>query len=67
MAMKSPPVKEGEEYNVTVESLGTKGDGIAKIERYTIFVPGTRIGDSVRVRITKVMPQFAFSEIINDE
>ena len=35
------PVKEGETYDVTIEGIGEKGDGIAKIQGFVIVVPLT--------------------------
>ena len=58
------PVKEGEEYDVTIEAVGRKGDGIARIENFVIFVPGAHEGDKVRVRITGVGGNFATGTII---
>ena len=60
------PVKEGEELDVKIEAIGEKGDGIAKVERFDIFVKDTKQGDSVRIRITKVMPKMSFAEVISD-
>jgi len=61
---QSPPVEVNEEFNLKIESLGAKGDGIAKINGYTIFVPGTKVDDEVKVKINKVTPRFAFAEKI---
>ena len=60
------PVKEGQELIVTIEMLGSKGDGIAKIERYTVFIPGTQVGQTVKIKVNKVLPKFAFAEVINE-
>lgn len=58
------PVKEGEEIDVAIEAIAAKGDGIAKKQGFVIFVPGTKVGDNVKIRITKVLQKVAFSEII---
>jgi predicted RNA-binding protein with TRAM domain len=58
------PVKEGEEYEVTIEAVGRKGDGIAKIENFVIFVPGTHEGDKVKVRITGLGRNFATASVV---
>ncbi|MBI2143233.1 TRAM domain-containing protein [Candidatus Woesearchaeota archaeon] len=60
---KVAPVKVGEEVDVTIEAVGAKGDGIAKKEGFVIFVPNTSTGDSVRIRITKVLSNVAFAEV----
>jgi predicted RNA-binding protein with TRAM domain len=36
------PVQEGEEYDVVIEAVGEKGDGIAKVKNFVLFVPGTK-------------------------
>jgi predicted RNA-binding protein with TRAM domain len=50
---QSPPVAEGDVREVTIETIGNQGDGIAKVERgYIIIVPETESGDEVIVEIT---------------
>ena len=58
------PVKEGDELDVTIESVGEKGDGIAKVEGFVLFVPGTNTGDNVKVKITKVLRKVGFAEVV---
>ncbi len=58
------PVKVGEELDVKVEAVGEKGDGIAKVKGFVIFVPNTKQGDEVKVRITKVLRKVAFAEVV---
>ena len=58
------PVKEGDELEVDIESVGDKGDGLAKVEGFVIFVPNTKEGDHVRIRITRVLRKVAFAETI---
>ena len=58
------PVSEGEEYNVHIEGKGREGDGIARVNNFVVFVPGTEIGDDVRIRIRKVARSVAFAETI---
>ena len=58
------PVREGDEVEVDIEDVGSEGDGIAKVEGYTLFVPGTEAGDSVTVRVTDVKARFGFAETV---
>jgi predicted RNA-binding protein with TRAM domain len=60
------PVKEGEEYNVKIDEIGSKGDGIARIENFVVFVSDTKEGEECRVRIKIVRPRFAVAEKISD-
>lgn len=56
------PVKAGDELEVTIESVGAKGDGIAKKDGFVIFVPGVQKGDTVKVRIVELKTSFAIGE-----
>ncbi|MFA5247007.1 MAG: TRAM domain-containing protein [Candidatus Micrarchaeia archaeon] len=58
------PVKTGEEYDVTVEAVGSRGDGIAKVNNFVVFVPGGQANQAVHVRITAVHERFATAEIV---
>lgn len=57
---KSAPVTAGETYDVKIEGIAQKGDGIAKVEGFIIFVPGTKVGDKVKIKVEKVLRKFAF-------
>lgn len=58
------PIRTGEEYDVDIVDTGTEGDGIATIEGFTVFVPDTSEGESVRVRIEDVKPTVGFAYTI---
>jgi predicted RNA-binding protein with TRAM domain len=58
------PVKVGEEFEVKIESMSKRGDaGVAKVEGLVIFIAGTKVGDNVKIRITKVGRGYATAEI----
>ena len=60
----TPPVDPDEIIDVTIESIGDEGDGIAKVERgYVIIVPDGQPGDTLTVRINEVKENVAFAEI----
>ncbi|HZD13175.1 MAG TPA: TRAM domain-containing protein [Candidatus Binatus sp.] len=59
------PVEEGQELTLTIDALGRRGDGIARINNFVIFVPGGQAGDQVKVRITTVRGSFATGEIVS--
>lgn len=58
------PVEEGETYDVSIEDIGKEGDGIARIKGYVIFVPGTKKGDKVKIRIKAVRGRASFAEVV---
>ena len=55
------PVRAEEELDVEIVDQGSEGDGIAKIEGYTLFVPGGETGERYRVRVEDVKPRFGFA------
>ena len=57
-------VEKDKEYIFDVEALGYEGEGIAKIYRYPVFIPGALIGEKVKVIITKVKKNFAYGKLI---
>jgi len=58
------PVKEGDELDVKIEAVGEKGDGIAKQQGFVLFVPNAKTGDEVRIRVTRVLRNAGFAEVI---
>ncbi|MAG47762.1 hypothetical protein CL617_04090 [archaeon] len=60
------PVNVGDEVDVKIEAVGEKGDGIAKIKGFVIFVPNVKEGDDVKVRITKVLRKVGFGEVVGE-
>ncbi len=60
-----PPVDVGDTQEVEIESLGDKGDGIARVDRgYVLIVPDTEVGDRVTVRIEEAKDNVAFTEVV---
>lgn len=56
------PVNEGEEYDIEITEVGTKGDGIARVKNFVIFVPDSKQGEKCRIKIKMVRPKFAVGE-----
>ncbi len=62
--VQSFPVKENQEVEVVIDDIGSRGDGIAKLAGYMIFVPHGKIGERVKVRVVSVGGKFAVAEKI---
>ena len=58
------PVQKNKEYIVKIVDNGFEGEGIAKIEGYTIFIPNAIKGEKVKVLILKVLTSHAFGKVI---
>ena len=61
------PVEVGKQYNVDVTELSRRGDGIAKIQGFVVFVKGSRVGDKVRIKVETVGPRFATASVVTGE
>jgi len=61
------PVKVGDELDVKIEGVGAKGDGIAKKDGFVLFVSNVKMGDEVKVRVTKVLRKVGFAEVVGKE
>ncbi|WP_340820667.1 23S rRNA (uridine(2552)-2'-O)-methyltransferase [Methanolobus sp. WCC4] len=59
------PLRRNDEFDVTIEKLGSSGDGAVLIEDFVVFVKGVEIGDHVRIKIQDVKPNFAFADVIS--
>jgi len=60
------PIKTGDEVDVDISEVSRKGDGVARIEGYVIFVPNTKQGERKRIRIAQIRPNFAIGEVIGE-
>jgi predicted RNA-binding protein with TRAM domain len=58
------PVEVDKEYEAQIEEISRRGDGIAKIEGFVIFVPNTKQGEQVKFKITRVGSRFAVGELV---
>lgn len=58
------PVELDKEYEAEIEDISTRGDGIAKIEGFIIFVSNTKKGEHVKFKITRVGNRFAIGELV---
>ncbi|MFI3201711.1 MAG: TRAM domain-containing protein, partial [Eubacteriales bacterium] len=48
---------------ITIEDIGTKGEGIGKIDGYTLFVKDAILGDVVTARIMKSKKNYAYARL----
>ena len=63
--MNKIPVTKNQKYIVEIIDNGYEGEGIAKIEGFTIFVPNTIKGEKVEILIVKVLVSHAFGKILD--
>ncbi|MDD4308483.1 MAG: translation initiation factor IF-2 subunit beta [Thermoplasmata archaeon] len=63
---EGPALVIGNVYEVLIQDLGKKGDGIAKVDKYIIFVPGTTKGTTVKVKINNISGTSAFGQLVTE-
>jgi len=56
------PVKVGETYDVEINETGSKGDGIARVKNFVVFVANAKKGEKCKIKITQVARRFAIGE-----
>jgi 23S rRNA (uridine2552-2'-O)-methyltransferase len=59
------PISAGDQLTVEITDTGSEGDGIAKVEEFTLFVSGADEGEEVDVAVTDVKPNFGFAERVD--
>lgn len=70
-SIKAPLKKEerkqlsiGDEITVEITRTGRKGDGLAKIGNYLVFVSGAKVGQKVKARVTGMQNTMIFAVMI---
>jgi len=57
--MKDKPVRLEENYELIINGYSHQGEGIGRINNFTVFVPGAILEERVRVKIIEVKKNFA--------
>ena len=58
------PVEIGKEYEVDVQETSRRGEGIARIQGLVTFIPNTKPGDHVKIKIIRISGRFAEAEVV---
>lgn len=57
-------MKKNEKIVVKIEDIGVNGEGIGKVEGYTLFVKDALIGDMVEAVITKAKKNYGYAKML---
>lgn len=55
--------KKNDYVTVTIEDIGNEGEGIGKIDGYTLFIKDAVIGDVVEAKIMKSKKNYAYAHL----
>ncbi len=58
-------LKKNEKYIVEILDNGFEGEGITKIDNFTVFVQGAIKGEKAEILILKVLTSYAFAKVVN--
>ena len=64
MNLGPKPVEVGREYDVEVAELSRRGDGVAKIQGFIVFVTDGKVGDKVKIKVETAGPRFATATVL---
>ena len=56
-------IEKNQIFEVDIVDNGIEGEGIAKIDGFTIFVPGAICGEKVRIKILKVLSSHGYAKV----
>jgi len=58
------PVEIGKDYDVEISETSRRGEGIARIKGFVVFVPETKPGDHVTIRINRIGRRCANATVV---
>ncbi len=65
MAKRQPPVKTGDEVVLEIENCASEGEGVARINGFTVFVLGALVGEKVAASIDLVKKTYARAHLLD--
>src|SRR5690554_1860741 len=60
---KEQPVRKNKNYKLNISGLGHRGEGIGKVDNFTVFVEGAIPEDHIEARIIKVKSNYAIGKL----
>ena len=58
-------MQKNDMVTVTIEDMGTSGEGIGKVDGYALFIKDAIIGDVVEAKIMKAKKNYGYARLIN--
>ena len=56
---------KNQEIDLTIESFGNSGEGVAHVDGYALFVSGALPGERVHVVVTKVKKNYGYARLLS--
>lgn len=58
------PVEKNGEYEAEIIGIGHEGEGVGRVNGFTLFIHGALPGEKVRVKVLKVKKQFGYGKLL---
>ncbi|MBR1443151.1 MAG: 23S rRNA (uracil(1939)-C(5))-methyltransferase RlmD [Firmicutes bacterium] len=60
-------IEKNKRYKVEIETLGTNGEGIGRIDGFTVFIEGALPGETIDALMLKVNKNYGYAKIVEIE
>lgn len=57
-------IRKNQDYIIDIIDVGSIGEGIGKIDNFTIFVDNTVVGDKVKIKIVKLKKSYGYGKLL---
>ena len=61
---KEQDMQKNDMATVTIEDIGVNGEGIGKVDGYTLFIKDAVIGDRVEVKVMKAKKNYGYARLM---
>lgn len=61
---KTIPIEKNEEYTLDITGMGYEGEGVGKINDFTVFINGALLNEKVKIKIIKINKNFAIGKLL---
>ncbi|MGW8957335.1 23S rRNA (uracil(1939)-C(5))-methyltransferase RlmD [Paenibacillus sp. NPDC055715] len=59
------PVQKNDEAVMDIIGMNHDGEGVGRVEGFTLFVPGALPGEKVRIKVLKTKKQYGYAKLLN--
>jgi len=63
-ALAALPVEKNGEYTAEIIGIGHDGEGVGRVEGFTLFVPDALPGERVRLKVLKLKKQYGYAKLL---
>lgn len=58
------PVKKNNDYIIDINDIDSQGEGIGKIDGFTVFVENAVLGDKLKIKIVKIKKSYCYGKLL---